>query len=91
MTSSATEDWQLLQAYAKDHSEAAFAGLVKSHLDWVYSVALRNVGDPHLAQDVVQSVFVLLRAQGAQSPLRHAAHGLVVSHHPACGWPLPAH
>ena len=53
-------DWQLLQAYAKNRSEAAFAELVRRHLDWVYSVALRHVGDPHLAEDVVQSVFVLL-------------------------------
>ena len=53
-------DWQLLQAYAKSRSEAAFAELVRLHLDWVYSVALRHVGDPHLAEDVVQSVFVLL-------------------------------
>jgi RNA polymerase sigma factor (sigma-70 family) len=53
-------DWQLLQAYAENRSEAAFAELVKLHLDWVYSVALRHVGDPHLAEDVVQSVFVLL-------------------------------
>jgi RNA polymerase sigma factor (sigma-70 family) len=54
------DDWQLLQAYAKNRSEAAFAELVRLHLDWVYSVALRHVGDPHLAEDVVQSVFVLL-------------------------------
>jgi RNA polymerase sigma factor (sigma-70 family) len=53
-------DWQLLQAYAKSRSEAAFAELVRRHLDWVYSVALRHVGDPQLAEDVVQSVFVLL-------------------------------
>ena len=53
-------DWQLLQAYAESRSEAAFAELVRLHLDWVYSVALRHVGDPHLAEDVVQSVFVLL-------------------------------
>ena len=53
-------DWQLLQAYAKGRSEAAFAELVKRHLDWVYSVALRHLGDPHLAEDVAQSVFVLL-------------------------------
>src|ERR1035437_4147622 len=53
-------DWQLLQAYAKNRSEAAFAELVRLHLDWVYSAALRHVGDPHLAEDVVQSVFVLL-------------------------------
>jgi RNA polymerase sigma factor (sigma-70 family) len=54
------DDWQLLQAYAKNRSEAAFAELVRLHLDWVYSVALRHVGNPHLAEDVVQSVFVLL-------------------------------
>src|SRR6202142_2242774 len=54
------DDWQLLQAYANDRSEAAFAELVRLHVDWVYSVALRHVGDPHLAEDVVQSVFVLL-------------------------------
>jgi RNA polymerase sigma factor (sigma-70 family) len=53
-------DWQLLQAYAKDRSEAAFAELVRLHLDWVHSVAVRHVGDPHLAEDVTQSVFVLL-------------------------------
>jgi RNA polymerase sigma factor (sigma-70 family) len=53
-------DWQLLQVYARDRSEAAFAELVRLHLDWVYSVALRQVGDPHLAEDVAQSVFVLL-------------------------------
>jgi RNA polymerase sigma factor (sigma-70 family) len=53
-------DWQLLQAYATNRSEAAFAELVRLHLDWVYSVALRHVGDPQLAEDVVQSVFVLL-------------------------------
>jgi RNA polymerase sigma factor (sigma-70 family) len=53
-------DWQLLQAYATSRSEAAFAELVRLHLDWVYSVALRHVGDPHLAEDVAQSVFVLL-------------------------------
>jgi RNA polymerase sigma factor (sigma-70 family) len=54
------DDWQLLQAYARSRSEAAFAELVRLHLDWVFSVALRHVGDPHLAEDVVQSVFVLL-------------------------------
>jgi len=54
------DDWQLLQAYLRNRSEAAFAELVRRHLDWVYSVALRHVGDPQLAEDVVQSVFVLL-------------------------------
>jgi RNA polymerase sigma factor (sigma-70 family) len=53
-------DWELLQAYAKDRSETAFTELVQRHLHWVYSAALRQLGDPHLAKDVAQSVFILL-------------------------------
>jgi RNA polymerase sigma factor (sigma-70 family) len=54
------DDWQLLQAYEKNRSEAAFTELVRRHLEWVHAVALRHVSEPHLAEDVVQSVFVLL-------------------------------
>jgi RNA polymerase sigma factor (sigma-70 family) len=59
-------DWELLQNYVKIRSEAAFAELVQRNIDWIYSLALRRVGDPQLAQDVVQSVFALLaRKAGA--------------------------
>lgn len=54
------DDWDLLQTYAKNRSDAAFAELVQRHLDWIYSAALRQVRDPHLARDVAQTVFVLL-------------------------------
>jgi len=54
------DDWELLQAYAKLRSESAFTELVQRHLNWVHSAALRQVGDPHLAQDVAQTVFILL-------------------------------
>ena len=53
-------DWELVQEYAKSHSEAAFAELVRRHLDWVSSVALRKVGQTQLAEEAAQSVFVLL-------------------------------
>ena len=51
-------DSQLLRAYAREHSESAFAELVSRHLDLVYSAALRMVCDAHLAKDVTQSVFL---------------------------------
>ena len=54
------DDWELLSAYARDRSEAAFTQLVQRHLDWVYSVARRQVADPALAEEVAQSVFALL-------------------------------
>ena len=62
-------DWELLQTYAKNRSDAAFAELVRRHLNWVYVAALRQVGDPHLAEDVAQSAFVLLaRKAGSLRP-----------------------
>jgi len=54
------DDMALVREYAATQSEPAFAELVSRHLDLVYSAALRQVGDSHLAQDVAQSVFIIL-------------------------------
>ena len=56
----ALSDPQLLRAYAERRSEAAFAELVRRHIDFVHSAALRMVNDSHLAKDVTQGVFVAL-------------------------------
>jgi RNA polymerase sigma factor (sigma-70 family) len=53
-------DWELIELYAKSGSEPAFAELVRRHLGWVHSVAMRQVRQPQLAEEVAQSVFVLL-------------------------------
>jgi RNA polymerase sigma factor (sigma-70 family) len=64
-------DSQLLLEYAERRSEAAFAELVRRHVDLVYSAAFRMMGgDAHLAQDVTQASFIAL-AQNAGKLTRH--------------------
>jgi RNA polymerase sigma factor (sigma-70 family) len=56
----AMDDMALLREYAARNSEAAFEELVSRRVGFVYAAALRQVRDPHLAEEITQAVFVIL-------------------------------
>src|SRR4051812_5901895 len=53
-------DFELLQKYGRDRSEEAFAALVSRYSDLVYSVAVRQVQNRQLAEEIAQAVFLIL-------------------------------
>nr|WP_281721455.1 sigma-70 family RNA polymerase sigma factor [Nitrosomonas nitrosa] len=55
-----TDDCHLIRAWVQNRDEEAFRTLVDRHLNLVYSVARRLISDEHLAEEVAQSVFVVL-------------------------------
>ena len=56
----------LLQEFAANRSETAFAAVVRQHMNLVFATAYRQLGNPSLAEEVSQSVFVsLARKAGA--------------------------
>src|SRR5688500_237791 len=56
------DDATLLRHFAAG-DRAAFEQLVRKYINFVYATARRHVGDPHLADDVTQAVFVILTAK----------------------------
>jgi RNA polymerase sigma factor (sigma-70 family) len=80
-----TREDELLQRYAAKQSEAAFAELVQRYLNFVYSVCRRQVGNDALAQDVTQTVFLLLAAKaGSLKPGTVLSGWLFRTAHLAC-------
>ena len=58
-------DMELLRDYDRQGSEAAFAELVRRHINLVYSVAFRHVGIAAHAEEITQAVFVILARKAA--------------------------
>lgn len=54
------QDGALLRRYVEQNSQEAFAALTARHVSLVYSTCLREVGDPQMAEDVTQTVFLVL-------------------------------
>ncbi len=63
------DDMALVREYAANQSEPAFETLVSRHVNLVHSAALRQLRDPSLAEEITQTVFVILaRKAGSLSP-----------------------
>jgi RNA polymerase sigma factor (sigma-70 family) len=60
------DDWQLLREYAEGGSEPALEALVGRYLGMVHGIAVREVGEHALAEDVTQAVFALLAKKATE-------------------------
>ncbi len=81
-----TDDSTLLRRYAEERSEDAFTELVRRHLDFVFSVAMREArGDFARAQDITQEVFTALARKASGLHQRKTLVGWlhISAHHAA--------
>lgn len=69
------DDWQLLNDYATRNSEEAFRTLVERYAGMVYHAALRQSGNPHVAEEVTQAVFIALAQKAGKIPRQTILYG----------------
>src|SRR5439155_5504491 len=59
-------DFDLLRRFVRQGDQAAFAAVVRRHLDLVYATALRKAEDEGAAQEISQNVFTALARKAWQ-------------------------
>ena len=64
----ATDDQALLRRFCAEGDHEAFNEVVRRHVGLVYGAALRQLGDPTLAEDATQIVFTRLAQRAAKVP-----------------------
>src|SRR5581483_7041113 len=66
----ASDDLELLWEYGRSRSAMAFQTVADRYIDLIYSAALRQVRDPHVADDVTQAVLIVMMNKAATLPPR---------------------
>src|SRR5438034_3466383 len=61
-----SDDIDLLRQYAESGSEAAFGELVRRYINLVHTVAWRQTGNAHHAEEITQAVFIILARKAAR-------------------------
>ena len=69
------DNWQLLQDFATRKSEAAFRALADRYAGMVYHTALRQMRNPHEAEEITQAVFMALAQKAGKIPKQTILYG----------------